>query len=349
MKRNYKKQLILAILIILMIVSTIYVIYFFRLKFQAKEESNLLNSIKIERMQIPENSKEKVIITERMLQVKELQKQNSDIVGWIEIEGTNINYPVLQGTDNEYYLDHDYKHEKTAKGSIFLNKDYDWNIPSTNLLIYGHNMKNGEMFEDLLNYSSEEYYKNPNDKYNEIRDRFNKDHNALDFCLLSRTCYSGIIRFRKADGYMSTPKGPHNPIKPETFSKRVDLWHNLIKNSTFSTMSFEECMNKAQPGDVVYCDPPYTHSQSIIYGAQTFNIETLFNKIAECKARGVYVMLSINGTRESNKKDISVTPPIGLFEREIFVNCGTSMIDRLQNAGQTMQNEVVHDKLLLTW
>ena len=160
MKRNYKKQLILAILIILMIVSTIYVIYFFRLKFQAKEESNLLNSIKIERMQIPENSKEKVIITERMLQVKELQKQNSDIVGWIEIEGTNINYPVLQGTDNEYYLDHDYKHEKTAKGSIFLNKDYDWNIPSTNLLIYGHNMKNGEMFEDLLNYSSEEYYKN---------------------------------------------------------------------------------------------------------------------------------------------------------------------------------------------
>lgn len=160
MKRNYKKQLILAILIILMIVSTIYVIYFFRLKFQAKEESNLLNSIKIERMQIPENSKEKVIITERMLQVKELQKQNSDIVGWIEIEGTNINYPVLQGTDNEYYLDHDYKREKTAKGSIFLNKDYDWNIPSTNLLIYGHNMKNGEMFEDLLNYSSEEYYKN---------------------------------------------------------------------------------------------------------------------------------------------------------------------------------------------
>ncbi len=114
-------------------------------------------------------------------------------------------------------------------------------------------------------------------------------------------------------------------------------------------MSFEECMNKAQPGDVIYCDPPYTHSQSIIYGAQTFNIETLFNKIAECKNRGVYVMLSINGTRESNKKDISVTPPIGLFEREIFVNCGTSMIDRLQNAGQTMQNEVVHDKLLLTW
>ena len=119
------------------------------------------------------------------------------------------------------------------------------------------------------------------EKYNEIRDRFNNNHNALDFCLLSRTCYSGIIRFRKADGYMSTPKGPHRPISPEAFSKRVDLWHDLINRATFTTMSFEQCMDNAQSGDVVYCDPPYTHSQSIIYGAQTFNIEDLFKKIAE--------------------------------------------------------------------
>lgn len=136
--------------------------------------------------------------------------------------------------------------------------------------------------QQIKNYYSkeiEDYYKDPSNKYNEIRDRFNSNHNALDFCLLSRTCYSGIIRFRKADGYMSTPKGPHSPIKPETFSKRVDLWHDLIKKSTFSTMSFEECMDNAQPGDVVYCDPPYTHSQSIIYGAQTFNIETLLSLI----------------------------------------------------------------------
>lgn len=206
--------------------------------------------------------------------------------------------------------------------------------------------------EQLKNYYTKEiteYYSNPDDKYNEIRDRFNQNHNALDFCLLSRTCYSGIIRFRKEDGYMSTPKGPHRPISPETFSKRVDLWHELIITSTFSTMPFDRCMDKAQNGDLIYCDPPYTHSQSIIYGAQTFSIEELFKKIADCKSRGVYVMLSINGTRESNKKDISIIPPTGLFEREISINCGTSMIDRLQNAGQTMKNEIVHDKLLLTW
>ena len=204
----------------------------------------------------------------------------------------------------------------------------------------------------IIEYYSKEissYYENPAEQYELIRNRFNQDHNAFDFCLLSRTCYSGVIRFRKADGYMSTPKGPHNPIKPSVFANRVALWSNLIQKADFYTESFEKAMAKPQQGDVIYCDPPYTHSQSIIYGAQDFNINVLLNKIAECKDRGAYVMLSINGSRESKKKDISIDIPTGLFDRELTVNCGTSMIDRLQNSGKDMVDEVVHDKLLLTW
>lgn len=206
--------------------------------------------------------------------------------------------------------------------------------------------------DEIVEYYAKEisaYYESPEKQYEIIRDRFNKNHNAFDFCLLSRTCYSGVIRFRKADGYMSTPKGPHNPIKPSVFANRVALWSNLIQKVDFHTESFEEAMVKPQYGDVVYCDPPYTHSQSIIYGAQDFSINVLWDKIAECKERGAYVMLSINGSRESKKKDISIDIPAGLFERELTVNCGTSMIDRLQNSGKDMIDEVVHDKLLLTW
>lgn len=205
---------------------------------------------------------------------------------------------------------------------------------------------------ELVDYYTKEisaYYDNPVVQYEIIKDRFNQNHNAFDFCLLSRTCYSGIIRFRKADGYMSTPRGPHKPIGPFTFEQRVNLWSDLVQKVDFDVENFEEAMSKPQCGDVVYCDPPYTHSQSIIYGAQAFNIKRLWDKIAECKDRGAYVMLSINGTRESKQKDISVDIPVGLFERELTVNCGTSMIDRLQNAGKGMTNEVVHDKLLLTW
>ena len=60
-------------------------------------------------------------------------------------------------------------------------------------------------------------------------------------------------------------------------------------------------------------------------------------------------MLSINVMRESKKKDISVEIPEGLFERKIIVDCGTSMIDRLQNSGKEMIDEKVDNLLLLTW
>ena len=208
---------------------------------------------------------------------------------------------------------------------------------------------NPEVLTSYYKKEISEYYDAPVAKYDEIRNRFNRNHNALDFCILSRTCYSGVIRFRKADGYMSTPRGPHNPIKPESFEKRVQQWHTLIQKADFRTESYIDAMNKPQTGDVVYCDPPYTHSQSIIYGAQDFNIDTLFEKIAECKKRGVYVMLSINGMRNSKKKDISVAPPDGLFERQLLIDCGTSMIDRLQSTGEKMNDKKVDDQLLLTW
>jgi DNA adenine methylase len=206
--------------------------------------------------------------------------------------------------------------------------------------------------QKLIDYYKNEitaYYSDPETVYEATRQRFNENNNAYDFCILSRTCYSGVIRFRKADGYMSTPRGPHNPIKPRTFEQRALLWSALIQKADFSVSSFVDAMNLPEEGDVVYCDPPYTHSQSIIYGAQDFSIRELWKKIDECKARGAFVMVSINGTRESSSKDISVECPNGLFEREIVIDCGISMIDRLQNSGKEMANEKVHDKILLTW
>lgn len=208
---------------------------------------------------------------------------------------------------------------------------------------------NPQQLKDYYKKEVEEYYLNPENKYLEIRDRFNDDFNALDFCLLSRTCYSGVIRFRKADGYMSTPRGPHRPISPDTFAQRVDLWHKLLQDTDFFCEDYKTSMDFAKKNDVIYCDPPYTHSQSIIYGSHKFDINELFDKITECKGRGVKVILSINGLRNSRKEDVSVIPPDGLFERKLYVNCGTSMIDRLQHMGEEMIDKKVEDQLLLTW
>ena len=150
LKRRYK--FIIFLLSIIIIIAVAYIIRNLKDKEEVQEESKLLNTIEIEETEVTENK------TERMLQVEKLRQENSDIVGWVEIEGTNINYPVLQGDDNSYYMTHNYKKEENTYGSIFLDKDYDWSKPSSNLLIYGHNLQNGSMFHDLLNYSKESYY-----------------------------------------------------------------------------------------------------------------------------------------------------------------------------------------------
>lgn len=98
---------------------------------------------------------------DRIKQLEELQKINPDVVALIEIEDSNINHPVLQTTDNNFYMTHDYKKEYSKDGSLFLDKDYNWDLPSTNLLIYGHNnIGSNEMFASLMNYKEESYYNN---------------------------------------------------------------------------------------------------------------------------------------------------------------------------------------------
>ncbi len=184
--------------------------------------------------------------------------------------------------------------------------------------------------------------------YATLRDRYNADPNPADLLFLCRSCYAGIVRFRKKDGHISTPCGVHDPIHPDSFAARVDEWHRRLACCTFSRSDYQPAMAAADPGDVVYCDPPYTDSQAILYGAQGFSLGRLFDAIADCKRRGVFVALSIDGTKKTGGKSCDVPIPRGLFAREVFVNCGRSMLRRLQMGGQTLEGEVVHDRLLLT-
>lgn len=179
--------------------------------------------------------------------------------------------------------------------------------------------------------------------------KFNKSPNGLDLLVLSRTCYGGIVRFRKIDGGMSTPCGVHKPMDPDSFSLRVYEWHERIKNTEFYHSDFEPIIDKADDGDIVYCDPPYIDSQSILYGAQDFSFERLINSIIRAKFRGVCIALSIDGLKKSGTKHLTLPIPPGVFEREVFVSCGRSMLRRFQMSGQTLESEEVSDRLLLTW
>lgn len=185
--------------------------------------------------------------------------------------------------------------------------------------------------------------------YDKVLASYNAAPNGADLLFLCRACYGGVVRFRKNDGYMSTPVGVHDPVSPESFGKRVDIWHARTQGARFVHQDFAEAMEQAKRGDLVYCDPPYSDSQAILYGAQAFSLQRLFDVIAACKARGVYVALSIDGTKFSGRKLCDIAIPDGLFEREEFVTVGRSMLKRFQMDGRTLEDHEVRDRLLLTF
>lgn len=192
---------------------------------------------------------------------------------------------------------------------------------------------------------------NKKEVYEAALKRFNEGQGANDFAFVTRAAYSGIVRFRKRDHYMSTPVGAHMPISTQTFSERVGLWHEDLKqvDARFLNADYRDTMKKAKSGDLIYCDPPYGNSQGILYGAQAFNIDELFQQIMECKKNGVRVLLSYNGLKKSGKVDTRPKLPEGLFESVATVDVGVSMVNRLQHGGERMLSENVSDLLLMTW
>lgn len=93
-----------------------------------------------------------------------LYAQNSDVVAWIQIPGTQINYPVVQGKDNDYYLHHDLNGQKSTAGTIFLDYADEPDFSSLHNVLYGHHMKNGSMFKDISRYKDPGYF----DQHSEI-------------------------------------------------------------------------------------------------------------------------------------------------------------------------------------
>ncbi len=93
-------------------------------------------------------------------QYKSLYHQNQNLIGWLKIADTIIDYPVMQTGDNEYYQNHNINLEEDRNGTLFMDTDCDVKAPSTNYIIYGHNMRSGKMFGSLDQYANEKFYKN---------------------------------------------------------------------------------------------------------------------------------------------------------------------------------------------
>ena len=122
-----------------------------------------------------ETSDEQKQLPEILPEYQEIYAENEDLVGWLEIDGTVINYPVLQSDSEEnsqFYLTHSFAKKKDKNGSLFMDYRNDFVNRDTNIIIYGHNMKSGAMFGTLKKYLEKGYLeKHPKIRFDTIYER----------------------------------------------------------------------------------------------------------------------------------------------------------------------------------
>ncbi len=152
----------------------------------------------VQQVQQPAKKKPKIDAADLTIlkQYEELYKQNKDMIGWLKIDGTNVNYPVLQ-TDTDdpaYYLHHDFNKKENDSGSLFLDARNDFVNRDTNLIIYGHNMKDNSMFGSLKDYMQEDYWKQHQEL--EFDTIYKKVHYKIVGVCLSKVSYQDDYAFR---------------------------------------------------------------------------------------------------------------------------------------------------------
>ena len=132
---------------------------------------------------------------------EELKSINNNYEMWIEIPNTKINYPIVQGKDNEYYLKHNFKNESNMSGTIFV--DYRNNIDEDkNIIVYGHNMRNGTMFNNITKFKEESFFNN-NNTINIIRNNILYQYEIFSIYVEDESKVSLEIEFTDNDAFVN--------------------------------------------------------------------------------------------------------------------------------------------------
>lgn len=148
-----KRILFISFVIMLVSISLISIFFIYKDKKEDYEQEKVFEEI----IDIVNESEEK---EENAINIEELYKINNDIVGWLKIDNTNINYPVMQTKDRpNYYLKRNFYKKYSSLGTPYIAENCSIET-SDNLIIYGHNIKGKRVFGELENYKSKEYYNN---------------------------------------------------------------------------------------------------------------------------------------------------------------------------------------------
>lgn len=153
-----------------------------------------------------------------------LHSINSDLYGWIQIEGTSVDYPIMQSNDNAYYVTHDFYKNESSNGSLFL--DYRNNtLEDTNLIVYGHNIRSGDMFGSLKKYEEYDYFK----KYDIIHVETLSESATYRIIAVCK----GKVAYEDDEGFRY-----YNFISANSKLQMEEFWKN-IKTHSLHTVTYE--------------------------------------------------------------------------------------------------------------
>jgi sortase B len=155
-------------------------------------------------------------------ETKSLKNLNSDFVGILTIPDTIINYPVMYTKGQDYYLRRSFDKKYSIAGSLYIDKYNTISPKDDNLIIYGHNMKNGTMFHELLNYKEEDFYNNHKYFYfttDEVREKY-----EIVSMFVSKVFYKTDKVFKYYKFYNASSEEEFNYYK-----------ENILKLSLFDT------------------------------------------------------------------------------------------------------------------
>lgn len=158
-----KKEICIAVMVVLTAVFAVSTYFIVSHHIQGKAQAELYDSLaeQVEATVLESASATEPEATEPTMlpELADLYEQNKDLVGWISIEDTNINYPVVQSVDRQdFYLKHAFDGSYSDYGCPYVQEDCDVQKPSDNLVIYGHHMSNGSMFAHLEKYKDEGFW-----------------------------------------------------------------------------------------------------------------------------------------------------------------------------------------------
>ena len=166
-KREKRRKRLIGLCIVLATGCIGYFSVYTYMNRKTQDESGKWAQMKEESRKKPGDKKDELVIhrttgdvevPDILPEYESLYNINKRLIGWVKIADIDIDYPVMQTVDNEYYLDHDFGQNYDKNGCIFMDKDCDVIDRSTNLIIYGHHMKSGAMFGQLDKYADESFY-----------------------------------------------------------------------------------------------------------------------------------------------------------------------------------------------